>query len=499
MTSYRSLFASCAERERMACRWRSLTLGAALALIFLAGGEAWAAEERKENQSAFSTADNQVISSSALIKLLNRTLDNRHQDLEVLIGVCGAGEFATRAKAAGGLQGNWSVTTSAARDKLCNVGRTPDAEDIPQKGQDGSTVAGLKIGERFYHGFEAQYVKKLLADKNTVGNKALFTFGRDKNHVNTNPQYQSSGELADNMTVHGGKKSNHALFFSSTGDERLETLTDSLYDALKATGYNDGDIELLRGTGAPAGKVDARATKAELELALGRLGVKLNENPGEEKAFIYVEAHGNYQQRTVAYRDGQLDQGGGGVILSNALSTVEVFADEPFLLSGLMEELPKAGGGFWADDPVLQRGGQPYLTLTTYLESFAADADVEVLLNGLPVGILRMARNATDYQIDLSDTLLDQIMPALLSEGILHLGFRFASDGDMIQLAGLQDYLDPNFAPLDYGIGIGSLVRGFQTLAAPEPGSLALILIALLAVLLSARARRLGWGHPSGG
>ena len=67
MTAYRSLFASCAEGERMACRWRSLTLGAALALIFLAGGEAWAAEERKENQSAFSTADNQVISSSALI------------------------------------------------------------------------------------------------------------------------------------------------------------------------------------------------------------------------------------------------------------------------------------------------------------------------------------------------------------------------------------------------------------------------------------------------
>ena len=177
-------------------------------------GGAVGAESSKEDQSGVRLADGKLLSSSALIKLLKQKLDTRYQDLEVVMLACESGEFADRAKGAGGLGGNWSMTTASSKSR-CSTD-TEVAGNRKRTGQDGSDVLPLPLHSIYYaHGFSAQYVKKLLEGKNTVGNKALFEYARDKDHVNGDPQYSSSGAAADNMTVHGGKKSNHAIVLST--------------------------------------------------------------------------------------------------------------------------------------------------------------------------------------------------------------------------------------------------------------------------------------------
>jgi len=414
-----------------------------------------AVETRKEDQSAFELADKTFISSSAFIKLLKEKLDASYQDLEIVILSCESGEFATRAAGQGGLQGNWSVTTATSKDR-CGTD-TEVAGNQKRKGQDGTDVTGLPIRTPYYvHGFSAQYVKKLLDGKNGVGNKALFEYARDKNHVNSDPQYASSGATADNMTVHGGTKSSHAVVLSTPPSDISDSITTELRFALKGAGYTDAEIQLLRGK--------AQATLKGLETALDNLRTALDRNPGEEKAYISISAHGNFQERTVAYADGHLNQAGGGVRLSSESPRVTIFTEDPVLVRNLQEDLPKAGGGYWADDPLVKRDGTAALTFTTFRESFSgAPPDIQVYLNGLLAGIVNMGYPlGADYQLDIPDALLDRLMPDLISRGVLDVDFRFANDGDSIQLAGFEDWLDRNFTPLDYGIGIGVPKTSFE-------------------------------------
>lgn len=446
-------------------------------LLALAG-QTMADETRKEDQSAFKMADGIFMSSSAFIKLLKEKLATVYQDLEIVMLVCESGEFATRAAGRGGLQGNWSVITASSKSR--DGTDTQVAGNRTRKGQDGTDVTGLPIKSPYYvHGFSAQYVKKLLEGKNTVGNKALFEYARDKNHVDSDPQYASSGATADNMTVYGGAKSSHAIVFSTPPDEISAAVTIELRDALRRAGYKAEEIQVLRGKN--------QATRQGLETALDNLRTALNRNPGEEKAYINISAHGNYDELTVAYRDGQLDQPGGGVRLNNANPRITMFTEDATLLRGLTEELPKSTGGYWADDPLLMRDGPAALTFTTFRESFGGATAVQVYLDDLFAGTLSMGNSlGSDYQLDVPDALLDQLMPSLMSDGLLDVDFHFANGSDTIQLAVFEDWLDPNFRPLDYGIGIGAAVTSVE-FALPDSGGFSLIACGLGVVLLASR------------
>jgi hypothetical protein len=413
-----------------------------------------AVETRKEDQSAFKMADGSFMTSSAFIKLLKEKLDNKYQDLEIVLLVCESGEFASRAAAKGGLQGNWSVTTAASKDR-CSTDLEV-AGNQKRKGQDGTDVTGLPIKAPYYvHGFSAQYVKKLQDGKNGVGNKALFEYARDKNHMDSDPQYTSSGATADNMTVHGGKSSNHAVVFSTPPQDIAVSVTTELRLALRDAGYGAPEIQLLQGKN--------QATLKGLEAALDTLRTALDKSPGEEKAYINISAHGNYDERTVAYGDGQLNQPGGGVRLSNANPRVTIFTEDPTLLRDLKEELPMSTGGYWADDPLLMRDGPAALTFTTFRESVGGAGEVQLYLNGLLAGTLMMGNSlGADYQLDIPDLLLDRLMPDLMNRGVLDVDFHFVNDGDSIQLAGFEDWLDPDFTPLDYGIGIGAAITSSE-------------------------------------
>ena len=471
-------------------RLRLITRLVGSLLLLAAAGQPFADEMKKEDQSAFRTADGRMISSSALIKLLKVKLDNRYQDLEIVMLSCESGEFAARAKGAGGLPGTWSVTTAASSSR-CGLD-TEIAGNRKRKGKDGTDVEGLPVNTPYYvHGFSAQYVKKLLADKNTIGNKALFEYARDKDHNDSGPQYASSGAAADAMTVHGGRKSNHAIVFSTPPSDIAEKLTSELRFALKDAGYDDKEIQLLRGKNA--------ATEKGLSDALDVLRAALDKNPGEEKAYLSISAHGNYDARTVAYADGQANQAGGGVRLSNDHRRVTIFADSAVLQAGLREELPMSGGGFWQDDPTLHRGGPAYLRFTTLNEAFSGSDLAEVFLNGLLAGVVDMGNGSgADYQLDLSDALVDALMPDLMSRGLLDLDFRFAGSADHIRLAGFEDWLDPGFAPLDYGISLGTPLAAFETEVA-EPGSIVLALAGFAALVFARgrlrRGRRFVWNY----
>ncbi len=248
---------------------------------------AHAEDSRVEDQSAFKTGDGSWISSTALAKLLTQKLDTAYQDLELVFNVCQSGEFGPRLKSA--LAGNFSIITMSDASTCATVERTKGNFDIP-KGGPKKDIPGLHIDSHYFHGPAAQYVEKLELGKNTVTNKQLYDAANNKDLPDATPQYTSSGATADNFTVHGGKSSNHAIVFSVGTDFGSEIANELATFALKQAGYTGmGDITQLS---------VANATKQNLENALSAMGTALKTHPREEKGYIYIDAHGSYQERT---------------------------------------------------------------------------------------------------------------------------------------------------------------------------------------------------------
>ena len=461
-----------------------VAIAASTALLSLSSSvHAIQPEPRKESQSAVVLGSGEILSSSALIKKLNTKLDNKYQDLEVVVHACQSGEFAARAKGAGGLQGTWSVSTSTDLSSNCNV---RVATEIFRGKQ------GLKVGESFFHGYHAQYIRKLKSDAATAGNKSLHEFAEEnRQQVGGDPQYESSGEAADNMTVRGGKSSNHAIVASGRS-VLIRKLDDELVLTLKAVGYTDETITYLTArrtrTLSDGSTSDDAYSEASLDKALDQLRTDLDKHPGEEKAFLYFSGHGSYELRTVAFVDfdGRTPQS--GFRITAATPGFDLFADAPELIAGLQEELPHPEGGFWADDPLLQRPGLPYLAFSTESESFASQSDVQVFLNNLLVGTLFMGNaDGGDYLLHLGDDLLQFLLPDILASGRLGLSFALPSSADFFRLAVEADYLSAEKPHLmGYGVRLGSIIGSEYPVS--EPG-LTVVLFTGLGMLFAAGLR----------
>jgi hypothetical protein len=176
-------------------------------------------------------------------------------------------------------------------------------------------------------------------------------------------------------------------------------------------------------------------------------------------------------------------------VIGGGTTTVPVLVDTPILIRDLQEHLPRKGGGFWLDDPDVQRGGLPYISFTTQSESFTGSTAVSVTLDGDAIGTVTMGNSlGADYQLSIPDPVLDQLMPQILSDHALTLGFDAASPLDQFRLAVDEDSEISGFTPLDYGISVGALLSSEATL--PEPSSLALASLALSALLCRYRKTR---------
>ena len=322
---------------------------------------------KKEKQSYIFDQNNNELSSSALMKLLNDKLDGVYQDLELVITSCGGGEFAARGAK---LKGSWSVST-ATDTKKCNTTSVGNTVDPKIGGKDG-----LKVGKYYFDGWNPQYVKKLLSDGNTATNKALFDYATaNKGYTGSVPAYNSSGAAADNMTVHGGKSSNHAILLNSAIDSDV---FGACMDALNKAGYDkSGTVTELK-SGAP--KDADKATFANLTTALDTLRTQLNAHPNEEKAYININTHGSYGEKTVAYQNNHFNEAGGGTTVTSTSGPLPIFADDPTVVAYLQEELPKPGGGYWANDPTMHRAGPAVFSFSTLAQNFVTPGDVFVSL-----------------------------------------------------------------------------------------------------------------------
>jgi hypothetical protein len=455
--------------------------------------------EKMEKQSAFATSNQQeeIISSSALYKLINTKLKGLYQDLQLVFSVCNSGEFAARAKA-DGLQGQWSVATSSDVNNRTTLRERKKAMDEAEK-------SGLKIGNAYFFGYLPQYIKELATKGNTAGSQALHEAAKAANSFpKENPQYEASlanEGAAKQSTVHSGKTSNHAILFTAINDkldqkneisnERINLITSQLYSTLTAknVGYKPGEIDNLYGFNAPQKPVTRTATLDSLGNALDAISGDIQKNQNQEKVFLTVVAHGNYQDRTVAYRDGQLNQAGQGLLLTSAAPTLGVLANDPLLIHDLEVDLPKPGGGFFVDDPLLFRSGQPYLQFGTYRENFPGKTNVGVLLDNQFVGTLSMGNTlGADYLLPIPDPVLGSIIGDMERTGQVNLSFAFPDRSDTIQLAVTEDFMASDFTHLDYGVSIGTVLDTVDP--APEPGALGLALLGCLALLCRGWLRR---------
>ena len=464
---------------KRACRCIAVAVG-----LLASGSVAASAEQVKQDlQSLFVTVDRINVTSSKLMKLIRTDIGNTWQDLEFITTSCKSGEFVTRAAGAGGLPGTWSVDTASDTTHCTTEFSTP----------------GPKIG------WPGNYVTALAADTK-AGAKPVFDAAKKNSAFPAdNPQYGSSGAAADAFSVHGGKSANYALIFntSTLAAGFRNQLAQRLYRSLLAAGYTDtpkaDTIEYDAGDKLPdpPGFTDKTATYQSFLDSMKLLGTQMKSGtPAETKVYIFAEAHGGIAERTVSYLDGQLGKPGGGTIVSNASPTVTLLADNPDVVAGLKQQVPKTGGGFWADDPTIERVQSPFLTFSTLSSHFVGAALVSVSLDGILIGQVDMSDPlGGDFQLSLSDETLNALFPIIDATGRLTAEFALPDSADQFQLATPEDWLLPGSDSLDYGIGIGFAVES-RLEDVPEPGALPLLAGALAAFSVFLRpGRRNPWGR----
>ncbi len=345
-----------------------------------------------ESHSYVVDKNDEKIWDDAFTKLVKDKLNGRYQNLQVVVGACGSGGFATEAKSgANALGGNWSVSTS----------RGTRAETTTQQDSEkNSGESGLKIGDSYYHGWTPQWIKKLKSDK-AATSKTLADCAKKHDHRIGDPKFEKGG-TGDESKIHDGAMSNHAIIWSPARSKIDREVMSALYDQLDDAGYDDGTIDYaydsFGGQNVNDNPVDHDATKGNLETMLTAMGTALNAHNGQEKAFIWINAHGNTEKRKVE-KDEKAppkEPGQGQNYLPGTGPDLDL--DQEFV-SLLLEDVA-------VNDPEAQRQGPATVQVTTFQEAFAGP--VAVLLDGVHAGFLFMLGSplGAHYEMDIADPAL---------------------------------------------------------------------------------------------
>jgi len=448
--------------------------GAALSFaLVLASGQAIA---QTETHSYIRGAGGQQLFDDEFAKCVQNELGEAYQNLQIVVASCFSGGFADEASAA--LKGNWSLNSARDKTHKLTLSRTND----PHNKVNGKE--GIKIGNRWYHGWSPQWIKKLTADKDATA-QALADFAKANDHLTGgNPQFVHAGTGKD-AKVHDGVKSNHALIWSPESSSWEDDMNTQLVMALEAAGYDKDTIDYAYGnkggTKVKGKDVDRDATEANLKQMLKDLRTDLNAHPAQEKGFIFLYGHGGTERRKAEKKDlADEDQPFQGKKIMSGGSTSLEF-DDPFR-NLLLEDLT-------VDDPELSRVSSPSLLVSTTEETFAGE--VSVLVDGLDAGslVLQGVTFGADYEISLAESLLlDLDAQGMLDDGTVDVSFLFDDDPQsMFRIATEWDFSLPEFDLSHYGVGLTS---GAFLSKVPAPGPGVLMLMGGLAIIRRRRHRR---------
>jgi len=414
----------------------------------------WAAVEVTKTHSFVESTDKEKVFDDWFTKLLKDKLDTTYQNLQIVVHACMSGGFAFEPKSGiNPLAGNWSASTP--RDQVYKVSvsrKKPDRTSAP---------SGLKIGDWFYHGWKAQWIKKLKENAAATA-KQLFEYAtandihRPGPAVPTRrwptivPQFEFGG-TGDGSKINDGRMSNHALLWSPDSDtapDKSDLMTE-LYSRLIAAGYTNDTIDYAFDTNAGENvngrPVDRNATKEQLSKMVTKLKEALEAHPGDEKAFIWLNAHGNTEKRKAEKQSSPVpgNRRQGKIIVPDGSVRLEL--DAPFVQSFFEDT--------GTDDPEVQRDGFPTVLVTTSEEQYAGP--VTVSLDGVDVGqlILLGASTGADYELEIDDTrVLELFESGTLNDLLVDVVFDFPS-GDFRIATEWDFYLDDLS---HYGVGLGA-------------------------------------------
>jgi len=255
-------------------------------------------DETTETHSYIATDDGKKIFDDEFAKLLKEKLGGEYQNAQVVIRSCYGGGFAEEASKT--LAGDYSVNTARDEKHACSMKRGKSLRTI---GGD----EGLKIGDYWYHGWLAQWIKKFKEDNDSTSEE-LADAAKTKDHkLGGNPQYETGGTGKD-AKIRDGAKSNHVVIASNGGTTFDDPFISELVKTLKAAGYTDDEIDWAHDNSA--GKqvggqnVDRNYTKENIVKMLEDLRKALDKNPGMEKATVIINSHGSTEKRKVDKKDG---------------------------------------------------------------------------------------------------------------------------------------------------------------------------------------------------
>lgn len=451
---------------------RNHALGVMLSLAIAGTIVPAARAQDTEEHSYVAGVDDNRLYDDELIKCLKTELGDVYQNLQIVVSACFSGGFASAAE--GELAGNWSVNTARDIDHSHTYHRTTD----PNNMKGGET--GLKIGNKWYHGWKPQWIKQLNADKDSTS-QALADYAKTHDHlVGGNPQFKFAG-TGNASKVHDGVKSNHALIWSSDADSWEADLMGQLITGLEAAGYDKDTIDYAYGNEAGQkvnGKdVDRNATKANLKQMLKDLRTDLNAHPGEEKAFIYLNSHGGTERRKAEKKEQAVEETGfqGKKFTDGASTTLEL---SPKFADLLLEETV-------LDDPGLTRFNNPALEISTTEE--AMSGLVDVFIDGVQAGSLVLQGEVfgADYSIELQDAVMfDLAALGALDDQALEVSFQFDDPENMFRVATEWDFALDEFNLSHYGIG---LATGAFLAKVPVPGTAVLVVLGSIVMIRRTR------------
>ncbi|MGE0385401.1 MAG: hypothetical protein AB7Q97_11765 [Gammaproteobacteria bacterium] len=299
------------------------------------------------------------------------------------------------------------------------------------------------------------------------------------------PQSGQSADKPGTKPLAAGAKSNHAVIYRTDDRESAKKEAEKAREAFAKAGFtsvveltpptaaDNATIGKASGGPAPAIRGDM-ATPGNLQKTLEALRPSMNP---EAHLAVVVLAHGALSTRSNNTQGNAGAGNGARHSMANPFDHIGSHAT-----ANLLAEEALIGSGFIVDDYLFSRWAQPALVIQTAEEFSPGQQPVQVALNGIFVGDMRLGPDGYGHigyhRLDLTDDMIAAIVDGTDITDGLELSFGFASPADFFTLATQED-LAANGGALRYaGTRLLFNLSGSPGMPVSAPGSLALSVLA---------------------